>query len=476
MPSTLNVPTMAIPDNHPFHRSLGTIQASIQNIKDNTAQLDSINSQLADLKLAISSFKHHRRSSLASTPDTSMPMPPFNLEIPASDDKPKEVEHWTSYTPDFVDTELNSKLTAFLEEQNPSFEENHEHGHSVISFGEPYHYNGAKASTPKSSDMPPVIHELISKVKKKFPDAVINQCLINKYPDKTSSLPKHSDDEHSIVHGSSIYTISIGGECDLKFTRKDVQGEVIETIQGRSMYVMSKCSQSTWEHRIDPCENERDLRYSITFRYVSNNNNGVTLVLGDSNTRYIRFGSGKGTFGHRPPGKQEECFTIEQIDPSLCLGYKNIFVHCGINNIKHSNSNARYWANELIKKLQTICELCPQAKITVSPILPTRFAWLNSRAVEFNKFLFNYCNNNPRIGTLDLNLFLDEGGLLNKHFSRFKSPEDGIHLGSNGIFRLSRIIAHKILGNPRDGRSYRDVAALNSGFEPRPRRSVVQSC
>ena len=46
-----------------------------------------------------------------------------------------------------------------------------------------------------------------------------------------------------------------------------------------------------------------------------------------------------------------------------------------------------------------------------------------------------------------------------------------------GIFILSRLIANKILGSPADGRLYSDVAAANSRkFEPRPRRSVVQSC
>ena len=79
----------------------------------------------------------------------------------------------------------------------------------------------------------------------------------------------------------------------------------------------------------------------------------------------------------------------------------------------------------------------------------------------------------PKLGTLDFNIFVDDDGLLNKQFGRYNSPEDGVHLGSKGIFRLSRIIAHKILGNPVDGRSFRDVVA---NFEPRPRRSVFQSC
>ena len=65
--------------------------------------------------------------------------------------------------------------------------------------------------------------------------------------------------------------------------------------------------------------------------------------------------------------------------------------------------------------------------------------------MEFNSTLFGYCNTNARIGNLDFDSFVDEEGLLNKQFCRYKKPDDPIHLGSSGIFKLSRAIAHKIL-------------------------------
>ena len=84
----------------------------------------------------------------------------------------------------------------------------------------------------------------------------------------------------------------------------------------------------------------------------------------------------------------------------------------------------------------------------------------------------------PRVGTLDFNSFLDSDRLLDKYFCRYRKQDDLIHLGSNGIFKLSRLIARKILGSPVDGRLYSDVvsAPVNAyKFTPRPRRSVVQS-
>ena len=414
-------------------------------------------------------------------------MPPFNIGLPAASDTlneqllleaqkhAEESKHIVSYVPDFIDTNLNSKLLSFLDEQKEGFDGNMENGHAVLSFGEPYSYPGAGAAKPKSTEIPEVLAELASRIKDQHPGSVTNQCLINRYTDRNSFLPKHSDNEQSLVHDSSIFTVSLGGECSVKFTKKgELEGEVVETIEGGSLYVMSKQSQFLWDHRIDKSTEMRDLRYSITFRYISSSTN-ATLIIGDSNTRYLRFGSGKGTFGHRLPGRRIECFTIDKLDPALCVGYKNVVVHCGVNSIKKDGGNVKYWANELNKKLKTISELCPYAKIIVSPILPTRSSWLNERAMAFNRFLCGFCETNPRVGILDFSSFVDEEGLLNQQFCRYKKPNDPIHLGSNGIFKLSRTIAHKIFGSPVDGRSFSDVTNAQGRFSPRPHRAVVQS-
>ena len=79
-PNTPNLLT-SLPDSH-LQKSLGTIHASIQNLKSNAVQLDSINNQLAELKAALNSLKHPKRPSLASTPDTMLQVPPFNIHAP----------------------------------------------------------------------------------------------------------------------------------------------------------------------------------------------------------------------------------------------------------------------------------------------------------------------------------------------------------------------------------------------------------
>ena len=71
-------------------------------------------------------------------------------------------------------------------------------------------------------------------------------------------------------------------------------------------------------------------RYSITFRSVGKNFKNSTIIIGDSNTKHLKFSTGKhrekGTFGYNMPGERVETFHISQIDERerKCLGYQNI--------------------------------------------------------------------------------------------------------------------------------------------------------
>ena len=490
----------ASPKSKSVEHTLESIEKHIMELKNDKkheSMFQSIEEKLDDLKLSLSEF-NKRCGSDASTPDClSVPGPQlaFNMMTrrPLDDIQVAErlsqaqqksnqsIAHIDYYSDNFIDSEKSSKLLEFLEQHDEKFSQHQENGHGVISYGESYNYTGAKCVTPCSKDFPDEIQDLVSDIKKIYPAAVINQCLINRYKDETASLPKHSDNEENIVHGSNIFTVSVGAKCDVTFSRKDTPyDEKIKAVEGNSLYVMSKQSQHVWEHRIDPSTETRALRYSITFRYISRNSANATVIVGDSNTRYLKFGSGKKTFGDRIPGKRVEAFLIDQIDPHQCEGYRNVFIHCGINNIKRNGSVVEECVDQLISKLDKIHELCPYSKVTVSPILPTKLPWLNARAMQFNQLLFRYCNRNPYFGTLDFNSFVGSDGLLASTFGRYKDQGDAIHLGSTGIFRLSRMIVHKLLGNPTDGRLYNQVAASKVGtgirssqLQPRRRRSVI---
>ena len=67
------------------------------------------------------------------------------------------------------------------------------------------------------------------------------------------------------------------------------------------------------------------------------------------------------------------------------------------------------------------------------------------------------------MGTLDFRCFVDElTGVLAKPMCRFNSPDDPIHLGSTGIFMLSRLMSGKILSHTVDSRAYSDVTGLTN--------------
>ena len=448
-----------------------TMDSKFKAIEGKLEGLQSSISQMNDLRC-------HRRKSDASTPDF-LPVPPSfpfpldtaNLAQDDCDFQAEPTQCTTQYTDKFIDEALANELKECLDGYSDKFSQNNERGHGVVSFGQPYEYQGAKAEAPMSKEFPEPIGKLISLIQAKYEDAVINQCLVNRYLDKDSLLPEHSDNEKSIVHGSNIFTVSVGDTYEVKFKKLNGSNEeIVKQVHNRSIYVMSKSSQSQWSHRIDPCTHERGLRYSITFRYVSRNSENATIIQGDSNTRFLKFGSGKGTFGDKLPGRRILKYTIDQIDPKECAGYKNVIIHCGINDIKRPEADVQDCASRLISKLEKICRVCSRStKIVVSPILPTKLEHLNQKAKLFNQLLFDYVNRvKPRIGCLDFNSFLDrETDLLANQFGSYKNTSDPIHLGSSGIFTLSRLIIEKIRRNAVDGRMWNDVVSTNFTNYPR---------
>ena len=113
---------------------------------------------------------------------------------------------------------------------------------------------------------------------------------------------------------------------------------------------MSRKSQALWSHGIEKCNEFHGVRYSITLRTVDKKFHRSTIILGDSNTKNLKFGLGKGTFGYNMPGKTVYSPLIENLDISACAGYRNIIIHCGINNIKNRGTDVSDCAkNSLIK-------------------------------------------------------------------------------------------------------------------------------
>ena len=110
--------------------------------------------------------------------------------------------------------------------------------------------------------------------------------------------------------------------------------------------------------------------------------------------------------------------------------------------------------------------MCPKSKVRINPILPTKYNYLNIRAITFNKLIFRYidtCHDNF-LQYVNFSGFLDgQTWLLKEDLGRFNNRQDLIHLGSSGIRLLVNIIKERVCGSRVDGRSYSGVGSVNRG-------------
>jgi alkylated DNA repair dioxygenase AlkB len=393
---------------------------------------------------------HHRRTGME---DTNSMQPPHTPTTSVSD---LNILHaYDEYIPEFISSDLATKISDMLNNCT-QFEQNTESGHSVMTYGHPYHYVGSKNPvTSPTTDLPGPLCDVVTLLQEKLPNCPeINSCLVNRYCGTEAHLPKHADDEFSIDPTSSIFTVSIGSTATVKFSNQHNSSSKELTVEPNSVYAMSRASQQLWKHEI--CKGaiqSPEVRYSLTFRHVSQRFLKSTIVLGDSNTKKLQFGTGKGTFGQHIPGKREKTLFINDINPLACCGYKNIIVHCGINSIKHYRVNNREKIEEhfdtLKSKLEQIMILCPNSNLIVAPILPTKTIAWNARGLHFNKCLFDFeylCKG--KFSTLNYSVFADpHTGFLRSDLGSYWFPDDPLHLGASGIRSLIGLIREKVLSS-----------------------------
>jgi alkylated DNA repair dioxygenase AlkB len=406
----------------------------------------------------------------------------------------------TETRPDFILATESEKIIAFL--QSCSFKQ--ENGHSVTSFGTPYHYMGSKSS----ENVPPIPEELkplfdeMNKVQtelfnKSYPDQphltapVINSCLINRYDGSDSHLPNHSDREVTIHPESSILTLSLGQICNIKFTECDSRTESSLECHDRSLYIMSRRSQEVYSHMIERGSISDGIRYSLTFRAVSWTNKNCTSLHGDSNTGFLRFGSDKrGTFGELMPGQKFWAPRIEDINPVSCMGYANVVLHCGINDVRQPDisceNDVADCYNKLKLKIKQIKNLSPSTRaVFVCKLLPTKDLELNVKVNAFNRLihfdLLPTCKDVVCVKGFEK--FACNYGLadeLSKQFDRHGRP-DTLHLNKLGARVLAGLIKQSVFirlngGEDRrkhigkvNGRLYSNVASDPPALQRRGR-------
>ncbi|KAL5270293.1 hypothetical protein ACHWQZ_G001137 [Mnemiopsis leidyi] len=167
-------------------------------------------------------------------------------------------------------------------------------------------------------------------------------------------LAMHSDDESSILADSKIMTLSIGATRGVVFESKHSSNKLREELQvsNNSVYIMSRRSQNWFRHGVPPPPqgDVTDERFSITFRCLKKQFSRSILLIGDSNTKEVNFGSGSGKVGQSFPGKRIRAAKVKDIDPQECTGYSNIFIMCGTNDLRSGMSNMK---PEVLRKMVT---------------------------------------------------------------------------------------------------------------------------
>ena len=285
------------------------IETHIQHQLISQASLDEkmklMQSSLAKLQDEVSCFSSRNHQPLNSTAVQDN-LPTASHHTPLL----HKHEFMTDMKENFLDEDSARSIQEFLD--NASFKE--ENGHSVLAYGVPYKYTGARSPTDVPA-VPEQLRSLMDQVNRlqedtffsQYPDCKkyerpappINSILINKYQGQDSFLPRHSDDEDTIHRESHIFTLSLGAECHMDFHKKD---EVTENPSSgpssvlcthRSLYTMSRKSQEFFQHEIGSGRTESGTRYSLTFRSISRWNSNSTCIIGDSNTGGLNFGMDK---------------------------------------------------------------------------------------------------------------------------------------------------------------------------------------
>ena len=180
------------------------------------------------------------------------------------------------------------------------------------------------------------------------------------------------------------------------------------------------------------------------------------IVLGDSNTKNINFGKGSGRVGESYPGKRVKAAKVNEIEVNECVGYSNIFLCCGTNNMRQEyircDADIQNTVDELKCKLEIITQLCPRSKVFVSPVLPTRLPQMNRNIIRYNQQVNSMIQQYfPDTWFASVYSFCDNQGLLSYKLTR---NGDAIHLGPRGIAKFVSHIKYCVFSREANERKF----------------------
>ncbi len=408
----------------------------------------------------ISEMKKTLENVMKSSDQRESPNTPSSTEFPG---KPYDLSQQN-----FLDENSKSSLHEFLAANATNFESSN--GRHLLYFGE-YGYKYSSTGH-KPSPIPDEIQQIINKIQEHRPNSTkLNSCLITRYDNGKSICPSHGDDEAFIAPTSDIFTLSIGVTRVMQFDNCQSRATIKVPLCDNSLLSFSRASQDFWHHSIVADDQISTVRFSLTFRSLSPHNLNYTVLIGDSNTADIRFGTEKGTLGKWVPGVRHKASKIKFIPGPHEIGpCRNIVLNVGVNDVREpERKSTEYLVSQYEAKLKSIMSVYPKTKIYISLLLPTKDEWLNFGVNELNKSLKNLASNFGNVFVIEHDSLVDRYGFLNPILGRFRrgrpNPDDHVHLGAEGIKRFVLNIKNKIM--------YRKLFGLTRGkAEPLPSSSA----
>ena len=424
----------------------------------NSSSFDHVDNLMTEIKAQLEKINDHvcpsasaqnfdggelpNNSSIIMTPNTTSP----HFAAPQISSDPA-CDPYLSYQEDIVPVDLKNKLIKLLEDSSADFS-SVGGSRDVVYFGEHgYWYTGAYHP---AKETPLEIQDLLDSVRPCLPNSKswLNSCLVTRYTGNSSHIPQHCDNEVLIDPESVIVTVSLGQERTIKFTHKSSEKSL--ELKDGSVYVMSRVSQEIWNHGIEPLSNEEDekesddksaVRYSFTFRHIAPYYKNSTALIGDSNTKYVKFGKDVGTLGKWVPGKRMWAAKIDDIPAPKDIGpYRNIVIHTGINDIRDdfNRPSNRTLISKLKKKCSEIQQYYPNSKVHISLLLPTKSQFVNSRIGEFNSLIVDMVYNRKNMFIIDNSTLGSVNGCMPSKYGRFSRDgtplvNDVVHLGREGL-------------------------------------------
>ena len=143
--------------------------------------------------------------------------------------------------------------------------------------------------------------------------------------------------------------------------------------------------------------------------------------------------------GAATPGLRDWAPHVTDINPQKTLGYKNVVVMSGTNDLKIEMDDEEVEILNVYKKykakFEEIRKINPSCRLFVCPVLPTRDTSINNRVRKFNKLIHNdLMKAGLKICFVEgFSSFVDfSSGLLKESLFDKRSETDVLHINDAG--------------------------------------------